>query len=306
MAIGNFISVSMSLRKEISAFMCTTAFSLYLLRLPYAKDRDRWDRLRHITNTCAQTDSPLTEDELVKEFFSLAEMGDETRAKIFDQIKSIVKEIFAGLHHERTIFQPLRSAFEIYGFDFLVDSNDRVYFLEANAYPDFKQTGDALSVLIKELFRNVVRSIVLPFFGEETGRSANWAATATSSMTNRRPIKESYKPLSSSFSFSIRCSLGLVGFSLLVSVWFPIELKRSKETQWRVKQGMIPYQCRLPTFTDLCRMESAVVSPSLASKVRQSSTDWTWWLWQVRQIEILPFSERCWVGLVKELEWIRA
>lgn len=135
--------------------------------LPYEKDRDRWDRLRHITNTCAQTDSPLSEDELVKEFFSLAEMADETRAKIFDQIKSIVKEIFTGLHHERTIFQPLRSAFEIYGFDFLVDSNDRVYFLEANAFPDFKQTGDTLSILIKELFRNVVRSIVLPFFGEE-------------------------------------------------------------------------------------------------------------------------------------------
>ena len=135
--------------------------------LPYTENQDGWDRLRHITNTCAQTDSPLTEDELVKEFFSLAGIDDATRMKIFEQIRSIVKAIFGGLHHERTIFQPLRNAFEIYGFDFLVDDNDRVYFLEANAFPDFKQTGNALRILIKELFQNVVRTIILPYFGEE-------------------------------------------------------------------------------------------------------------------------------------------
>ena len=138
--------------------------------LAYDRDRSSYDRLRHITNTCAQTDSSLEEDDLVKEFFSLEGMTDAVRAEIFEQIKSIVAEIFTGLHSEMTIFQPLKNAFEIYGFDFLLDENNRVYFLEANAYPDFKQTGDALSFLIKELFQNVVQSIVLPYFGHKPAK----------------------------------------------------------------------------------------------------------------------------------------
>jgi len=61
----------------------------------------------------------------------------------------------------------LKNAFEIYGFDFLIDENNQVYFLEANAYPDFKQTGNLLSILIKELFQNIVQQIILPYFGYE-------------------------------------------------------------------------------------------------------------------------------------------
>ena len=86
---------------------------------------------------------------------------------IFEQIKLIVKEIFTGLHNEVTIFQPLKNAFEIYGFDFLIDDNNQVYFLEANAYPDFKQTGDCLSILIKELFQNLIQEIILPYYEYE-------------------------------------------------------------------------------------------------------------------------------------------
>lgn len=134
--------------------------------LSYNNDQT-FDRLCHITNTCAQVDSLLNEDDLVKEFFSLETLDNDLRQNIFDQIKSIVKEIFTGLHNEITIFQPLKNAFEIYGFDFLIDENNQVYFLEANAYPDFKQTGNLLSVLIKELFQNLVQHIILPYFGYE-------------------------------------------------------------------------------------------------------------------------------------------
>ncbi|CAF1392125.1 unnamed protein product [Rotaria magnacalcarata] len=136
--------------------------------LCYADDNDQtFDRLRHITNTCVQIDSKLDEEDLVKEFFSLENMDDELRSNIFEQIKSIVKDIFTGLHNEITVFQPIRNAFEIYGFDFLIDENNQVYFLEANAFPDFKQTGNSLSILIKELFQNLVQHIVLPYFGYE-------------------------------------------------------------------------------------------------------------------------------------------
>lgn len=129
--------------------------------LPYQYDGQNYDRLRHITNTCAQTDSNVSEDELVKEFWTLEGINHE---KIFEQIKMITQEIFTGLHPEISVFQPLKNAFEIYGFDYLIDENDQVYFLEANAYPDFKQTGNTLSILIKELFENVVDRIILPYF----------------------------------------------------------------------------------------------------------------------------------------------
>ena len=132
--------------------------------LPYERSFTSEDQLRHITNTCAQVDSTLTEDELVKEFSSLTDFDAELRENILQQIKTVVREIFTGLHPETSIFQPLNNAFEIYGLDFLVDQANRVYFLEANAYPDFKQTGNALSILIRELFENILQRIILPYF----------------------------------------------------------------------------------------------------------------------------------------------
>ncbi|CAF1165733.1 unnamed protein product [Adineta steineri] len=133
-------------------------------------DNQSFDRLRHITNTCAQIDTKLREDDLVKEFFTLEELNDDIRSNIFEQIKLILNDIFTGLHNEVTIFQPLKNAFEIYGFDFLIDENNQVYFLEANAYPDFKQTGNSLSILIKELFQNIVQQIILSYFGYEQSK----------------------------------------------------------------------------------------------------------------------------------------
>ncbi|CAF1193243.1 unnamed protein product [Adineta steineri] len=133
-------------------------------------DDQSFDRLRHITNTCAQIDTKLQEDDLVKEFFTLEELNDDIRSNIFEQIKLILNDIFTGLHNEVTIFQPLKNAFEIYGFDFLIDETNQVYFLEANAYPDFRQTGNSLSILIKELFQNIVQQIILPYFGYEQSK----------------------------------------------------------------------------------------------------------------------------------------
>lgn len=111
--------------------------------LPYETTKHSFDRLRHITNTCAQINTSLNEDDLVKEFFTLEGLDENSRSNIFEQIKLILQDIFTGLHNEITIFQPLKNTFEIYGFDFLIDENNQVYFLEANAYPDFKQTGDS-------------------------------------------------------------------------------------------------------------------------------------------------------------------
>lgn len=142
--------------------------------LTYEKNYTTEDYLRHMTNTCVQLDSDLSEEELVKEFSSLIDLDDDLQRNIFQQIKDIVKEIFTGLHPEMSIFQPLKSAFEIYGLDFLVDESNRVYFLEANAYPDFKQTGDTLSILIKELFENILDEIIRPYFGQSRSSTRSY------------------------------------------------------------------------------------------------------------------------------------
>ncbi len=124
----------------------------------------------HITNTCFQLDNydqcrsnrDEVENECVKRFWSLnfdesdANKNLQKQNLIFNQIKDCVGKIFECLVCEPTVFQPIENAFELYGFDFLVDENYTCYFLEANAFPDFKQTGDALNDLIDCLFYQTI------------------------------------------------------------------------------------------------------------------------------------------------------
>jgi len=61
----------------------------------------------------------------------------------------------------------LDNTFEIYGFDFLVDDLKNVYLLEANAFPDFQQTGNKLSYVISQMFDQIVNIAILPFFDQK-------------------------------------------------------------------------------------------------------------------------------------------
>ena len=124
----------------------------------------------HITNTCVQAEDPAFEEsKVVRRFWSMDDaLPLQTLECIFQDIKSITSEVFASVAHEVTVFQPLRNMFEIYGLDFLVDDDLGVHFLEANAFPDFGQTGSQLSSLIDALFRQAVVVAVEPFFGFET------------------------------------------------------------------------------------------------------------------------------------------
>jgi len=131
------------------------------------------DRLAHITNTCVQSDQVgFDESAAVKAFWSLSDSGEITRpqlSEMFDKIKAIAAELFLAVSKEVTVFQPLRNGFELYGLDFLVDGEFRVFFLEANAFPDFKQTGARLEGMIDRLFRQTVAVAVDPFFGFAPG-----------------------------------------------------------------------------------------------------------------------------------------
>ena len=138
----------------------------------------------HITNTCVQLDSlgldktsaefKRLEEDCVKRFWSLnltkhsSEQtdteSDRLKQHVFQQIKDCTGELFKCLSCEPTVFQPMPNAFELYGLDFLVDSDYNCFFLEANAFPDFKQTGDSLNDLIDCLFYQTISIACDPFF----------------------------------------------------------------------------------------------------------------------------------------------
>ncbi|RDW88902.1 hypothetical protein BP6252_00934 [Coleophoma cylindrospora] len=122
------------------------------------------DLSSHLTNTCLQNGQ---HDGSVQEFWSLP-LDSSQKTDIFDQICQATGEIFEAAAKGMMIhFQTLPNAFEVFGLDYLVDSNGRAMLLEVNAFPDFKQTGDELKSLIAGLWRGVVDKAVVPFFGIE-------------------------------------------------------------------------------------------------------------------------------------------
>ncbi|KAH3667769.1 hypothetical protein WICMUC_005301 [Wickerhamomyces mucosus] len=142
-----------------------TLFALSKYNSPVANDNDEIEMLGHLTNTCLQGEESALNNNSVIEFWELEGLNIEQKNKIFTQIKEITGELFrAAINVDKINFQPLENAFEIYGLDFIIDSELNVSVLEVNAFPDFKQTGDDLKSLIYELFDSVVRKCVYPFF----------------------------------------------------------------------------------------------------------------------------------------------
>lgn len=58
-------------------------------------------------------------------------------------------------------FMPLPNCLELFGLDFMLTADNRVWFLEANAEPDFKQTGGRLRDLVKDVVRALVIEQIL-------------------------------------------------------------------------------------------------------------------------------------------------
>ena len=113
----------------------------------------------HLTNTCLQEE----DNPLVVPFWKLKGISQNDKEKIFAQLSEITGELFnAATTVDKLNFQPLDNAIEIFGIDFLVDENYNVFLLEANSYPDFKQTGDDLKDLIYKLFHLVASEVVDP------------------------------------------------------------------------------------------------------------------------------------------------
>ncbi|KAK5938671.1 putative tubulin--tyrosine ligase pby1 [Knufia obscura] len=130
-------------------------------------DETEIDLSQHLTNTCFQDES--TKESSVHRFWSLNEstQSEGWHEDVFSQICGITGEVFEAAAREQMVhFQAIPNAFEIFGVDFLVDSERNVWLLEMNAYPDFKQTGEGLQdKVVGGLFDQVVNTAVAPFFG---------------------------------------------------------------------------------------------------------------------------------------------
>lgn len=133
-----------------------------------AEDATSIDLGKHLTNTCFQDES--SKESSVYPFWSLQDpnMDRHAQEKIFQQICEITGEVFEAAAREQMVhFQATPNAFEIFGVDFLVDSELNPWLLELNAYPDFRQTGERLqSEVIGGLFAGVVAVAVVPFFDD--------------------------------------------------------------------------------------------------------------------------------------------
>ena len=103
------------------------------------------NELAHITNQNVNRKSNEYDESRQNVKFHGPQCGfsPEFLAESFLQMKNIVKALFKDLVNEETgakksEFLPLRTSYELFGIDFLIDKNGTVYLLEINPEPSMK------------------------------------------------------------------------------------------------------------------------------------------------------------------------
>jgi hypothetical protein len=129
-------------------------------------ETDTSNAFAHITNTAYQDLDPnFNEKDCVriwnKEDIAPILVCDKTCQNLSEahervqhviaQMEKITAEVFRAYKNEFGVFAPIEDCFEHYGLDFVVDKDWRVFLLEINPGPDFKQTGERLSPVIENL-----------------------------------------------------------------------------------------------------------------------------------------------------------
>jgi hypothetical protein len=134
----------------------------------YAAPWEQPDLRAHLTNTCLQGTGER--EGSVRAFWDLEEdapgLPSNWKTRAFEQICGVTGELFEAAARNMLVhFQTLPNSFEMFGLDFLLDASGNPWLLEANAFPDFKQTGDDLKDVVQGLFEELVDVAVKPFFG---------------------------------------------------------------------------------------------------------------------------------------------
>ncbi|KAH9809256.1 tubulin-tyrosine ligase family-domain-containing protein [Melampsora americana] len=134
---------------------------------------DTLDLSSHLTNTCLQT--PQDQTSTVHLLSTLAqEWNGIDQEMIEKQVDEIVKKSFLAAKKDPINFQIRTNCWEIFGFDFLIDNQMKVWLLEVNACPDFKQTGETLSNTILGLFEGALEIAVKPFVEHDSNSIKDW------------------------------------------------------------------------------------------------------------------------------------
>ena len=123
----------------------------------------------HLTNTCLQDGS--REGSVVR-FWDLTEdavnLPHHWKNDIFEHICRATGTLFEAAAREQMIhFQTLGNAFEVFGIDWMVDEKGVPWLLEVNAFPDFKQSGEALKAVIQNLWNGIIGIAVKGYFTPE-------------------------------------------------------------------------------------------------------------------------------------------
>jgi len=148
----------------------------------YAPPWENLDLRAHLTNTCLQETG--AREGSVRAFWDLEDDVpalshsknydanlNTWKEAVFSQICAVTGEVFEAAARGMMVhFQPLPSAFELFGLDFLVDAQGTTWLLEVNAFPDFRQTGDDLKEIVQGLLLDVVEVAIKPFFGIDSGK----------------------------------------------------------------------------------------------------------------------------------------
>ncbi|KAI3629473.1 hypothetical protein MIR68_012488 [Amoeboaphelidium protococcarum] len=139
---------------RLQVYLYNEFLALFALN-EYSNEPVNGDLKSHITNTCVQQDdADFVEENQVKLWSQLKSLHSEYASKfdsVSQQIADITADVFKVVMNNPIGFQPHSNAFEWFGLDFVVDSNWHAWYLEANAFPDFGQTGNKLSDTIQRL-----------------------------------------------------------------------------------------------------------------------------------------------------------
>jgi tubulin--tyrosine ligase len=155
---------------NLSVYVYNDMLALFALD-PYSEDDDvsddgddvSLDASRHLTNTCLSKHNPrFNEADMVFPLTTILPPHTQPLLhSVHAQIAAILADTFECLHSEPAYFQPLPTAFEVFGFDFLVRADGSVFILEANAGPDFGQSGSgAGQSIVSGLMEATARLVV--------------------------------------------------------------------------------------------------------------------------------------------------
>lgn len=83
---------------------------------------------------------------------------------IYPQIKQLVRDSFLSVYGKMDAEKGQINAFEIFGYDFMIDENFKVYLIEANTNPCLEINCTLMSSIISSLIDNTFRITLDPYF----------------------------------------------------------------------------------------------------------------------------------------------